>query len=308
MSSPKRPLPTTSQRPGHLPSHLEQAATNPSRRVVLRAGGALLLAAPLSSCAALGSFIRASVQDPVVRIVGMKVIGASLTHLEMLFDAVVDNPNGFGLKLAGIEYTLDVDGTRVAQGETKEQVVLKANGTTPQKFTVNLPFGDTTAVILRTLQKKEVDYTLNTVFRFGRENIYVRVPVSHQGKAPVPHPPQVVVEDLRFSHVGADGVGLTLVSSVQNPNTFALPLDRFVASVWINDRAILSNQTLTGIEVAPGGRKEVPIDFSVDLAQLGLGLSSLLSRPQLDWRVTVALEAGQLKMPFDKAGSFRLGG
>lgn len=107
------------------------------RSLVFILAGIAVVAA-LTSCRTL-----LDIRNPDYSIVGVQPeinIGIPLSASTIDFDIVVeiDNPNGVGLNLDQIDFSLLVDGRRVADGVTTREVRIPANGsaTVPIRTTV----------------------------------------------------------------------------------------------------------------------------------------------------------------------------
>lgn len=276
------------------------------RRELLRTAAVLAAAAPATGCQTLLNLIRAGIRDPQVRITKMTLEDIALDRVTMLFDTVLKNPNPFGLRLAGLGYALKIDGDQLAKGDMKEGLSIKANGSSKLRFPLELTLGSTSRAIQSLLTKSEVGYGVDTVFRFAFQNQKLAVPVTYEGTMPVPKIPLVEVRNVGFTAVGPGGIGMRVLTRVRNMNSFALAIDAFRFKVELNGRSVLRNETVSGVRLASGQTRDVPIDFTFGLVDAGLSLASLAQRPTLQWKVATHLESGILKLPFEAGGRVRL--
>ena len=83
------------------------------------AAGALLAAA----CA-----LAPKLATPQLTIVGVQVVGSDLLAQRLKVRLHVQNPNDVTLPVAGLEYTLEVDGQPLATGESAASFVVPARG------------------------------------------------------------------------------------------------------------------------------------------------------------------------------------
>jgi len=83
------------------------------------AAGTLLLAA----CALAPKFTT-----PQLTVVGVQVLGGDLISQRLKVRMHVDNPNDATLPVAGLDYTLEVDGQQLATGESAASFVVPALG------------------------------------------------------------------------------------------------------------------------------------------------------------------------------------
>ncbi|MGP8035151.1 MAG: LEA type 2 family protein [Steroidobacteraceae bacterium] len=108
------------------------------------------LTARIAACAA-GALLAAAcvlapkLSTPQLSIVGLQVVGGDLLAQRLKLRMHVDNPNNVTLPVAGIEYTLEVDGQPLASGESAASFVVPALGSA--EFDLNVTTNLTGAVI-----------------------------------------------------------------------------------------------------------------------------------------------------------------
>ena len=263
------------------------------RRTLLRNAALVAAAAPLSGCQTLLNLIRTGLREPAVKITKMQLTDIGLDRVTMLFHTTLSNPNPVGLQLA--------------RGNIDEDLKVKAQGTSRLRFPVEFNFGKTSAAILRLLKLNEADYGIDTAFRFRVPELgKLEVPVSFNGKFPVPKLPQLQVRNVRFTSIGPGGLGMRLTTTVRNQNRFDLPLDGFRFNFKLNGRSVLRNERVSGLALKPNQTRDIPLDFTFGLVEAGLTVASLAREPELRWQLDAKVAAGILDLPFDAAGKIRL--
>ena len=100
------------------------------------AAGTLLVAA----CA-----LAPKLATPQLTVVGVQVVGGDLISQRLKVRLHVDNPNDRTLPVAGIDYTLEVDGQALATGESAASFVVPALGSA--EFDMNVTTNVAGAVI-----------------------------------------------------------------------------------------------------------------------------------------------------------------
>ena len=80
----------------------------------------LLTSTLLAACAMV------SPQRPEVNLAGLQIREATLSHLNMVADLTVFNPNNVALTVRGVDYTLQLEGINVADGRSLEPVEIGA--------------------------------------------------------------------------------------------------------------------------------------------------------------------------------------
>ena len=98
------------------------------------------------------------------------------------------------------------------------------------------------------------------------------------------------------------GATIRIVTRVTNPNAFGFTLSSLDGTLYLdNTRAATSNFPL-GLPLGPGAQTDIPIELSVDFAELpGLAnvIRSATARQPIDYRFegTVGVDAGRLGTP-----------
>lgn len=277
-----------------------------NRRHLLKSSCALALTVPASGCATLVNLLRGVLRDPQITLRKMTVKSATLDRVHTVFDVDIMNPNPVGFRLDGLGYAISLEGSRFARGDINQSIALEANGSSRLSLPVELSLGRSAEAILRLLGKKEVDYALDTVFKFRWTQGKLEVPVTFQGVMPLPQVPEIQVRDFRFTSIGVGGIGVRVLTTVRNPNPYDIPIDRFRFDVTLNGRRVLKNENVSGVRLRPRQARDVRLEFTVGLVEAGLTALSLAQEPRLAWKVSAALKAGAFEMPFDAEGRVKL--
>jgi LEA14-like dessication related protein len=272
---------------------------------------AIALLAVLTGCATLEKVLRVLAEEelfenPTIQIVGLRVKDVSLGRVETTADVEITNPNPYGVKVLGIDWTLDLEEKRFADGKSEGVVELAPEGKSTATFDVGIPLADFGVKLLDLLQKKEADYVVDALFHVGLDEVKVAIPGQVKGKVPLPKPPVVVVKDVTVKDAGLAGVTFRVKTNVKNPNVFDMLIDKLKVTVALNGRTVLSNREIAGVNIKPDHASDVPFDFTVGLTELGLTLADLALEPTLSWDVDVNLESAGAKLPFAHKGSVKL--
>lgn len=263
----------------------------------------LLTATPtMAGCATLSGLFEDAIEDPQVTILGVQLRDMTLDTISTTFQVQIDNPNAFGLYLGGIEYQLNIDGKRFAQGESQDSVALAPLGATEATLDVDFPLDNAGRPLLEVLKKDRVHYTLDTLFLVGTRRTNLAIPARFEGDVDLPKAPEVSVVEVQFPEVSREGVQVKLVTHVTNPNAFDIPIDELRVSFSFGGREILTNQPIAGVMLPSKQTTVVPVDFSVGLSELGLSLSSLADRPELRWKLVMRLVSGNNILPYERGG------
>jgi len=267
-------------------------------------GSTLLL--PASGCRVTMGAIRSVVKDPKVRIKQMNIKQVKLDALDVDFLTDVENENRFPILLKDIDFALDVEERRVAEGKTANGIDLPAGGTNEVLFPVSFRLGESLEVLQKLWALDEFAYKLSAGFHFGMKQASVRIPAEFPGKAPVPKPPVVEIRQMVLTGMGPTGLDGRVTARVFNPNTIDLPLDALDVEVLVSDRTALNTRPLETTVLMAKKAKTVRLNFHIDLIALGMSLAELVTRSQLPYKVKWNLMSGMLPVPFEHTGMLSL--
>jgi LEA14-like dessication related protein len=164
-------------------------------------------------------------------------------------------------------------------------------------------------------KRDEVSYQLDLGLGFdvpllGR----VRLPVSYQGRMPIPKLPDIRVKRIDVERMSLQAVDLMLELEVANPNRFALMLQRLNYQLKLNGMDVGQGAAAQAMRVDKQGKGKIRLPLSLDLQKVGSGLYSTLAAGKgLSYELNGMLDAtgdtpviGDIKIPFDKQGRFNL--
>jgi LEA14-like dessication related protein len=137
-----------------------------------------------TACAGL---VAPMLKEPSVDLEGAELVRFNLQQADLLFDFRVDNPNGVNLPLAGIDYELFWNGTRLLEGAQDRRIDIAAHGTSRVELPVTVRYEDLIAAFRGLRDRRRSDYQIRAGFLFdvpllGR----VRVPVEEAGDLALP--------------------------------------------------------------------------------------------------------------------------
>lgn len=125
------------------------------------------MTAGIAACAAGTLLVSACalaprLEAPQLTIVGVQVVGSDLLAQRLKLRVHVDNPNNVTLPIAGIEYTLEVEGEPFATGESAASFVVPALGSAEFDMNVTTNVAGTLIRLLsRGTDAQNVSYRLS---------------------------------------------------------------------------------------------------------------------------------------------------
>jgi LEA14-like dessication related protein len=148
--------------------------------------GALLAALALTSCS--------QIEEPVVTMTGVDFNGISTEGLS--FDLLVDvqNPNGFGADISGLEYEVRIDGIEVAAGKQLEAVTVPAGATVEVGVPFTIVWSGMDKGLKKLLDGKRHEWNLNGSVRLNKGALSRTFPFSEKGEFDAPNADDIEID------------------------------------------------------------------------------------------------------------------
>jgi LEA14-like dessication related protein len=155
------------------------------RRAALASVAGLAAAGLLGACAGLLGL--AGVEERRVAVASTRVTDVSLDAADLVVRFRIDNPNDFGLQLAGLAYQVDVADRTLFRGDRRERLRLDPRGEGVVELPLTVRYADLYQVARDLLRgRDEVGYTLRAGLRLEAPVVGdLRVPVEATGGLPL---------------------------------------------------------------------------------------------------------------------------
>ena len=149
---------------------------------------ALILSVSLSGCAYVKA-LNQKMKTPSVDFQNVELREATAEGIKLDFLFAVNNPNPLGAKITALTYDLKLNGSRIANGTTKEAIEVGPQGRSDVRFPFELKFRDLVSTI-KTLMgaRDKVKYKLDVVVRVDTPIGDIEVKRSAVGAFAVPKP------------------------------------------------------------------------------------------------------------------------
>jgi LEA14-like dessication related protein len=225
---------------------------------------ALAFAFALAGCA---SFDLARVlKKPVVTVKGAEIELLSFDEARIRFDVALANPNPVGVRLAGFDYRLTLDGAEFLNGAADREASIAARGVSTVPIPVAFRYDTLFAAVARLAEATETPYEMSVGFSFelpvlGR----VRVPASLKGTIPVIRVPRVGLAGLRLEQLTLEAASLALSLEIRNPNGFPFGLEALEYSFDVGGRRWAAGRAAKADAIGPRsvGRLYLPITLNL---------------------------------------------
>jgi LEA14-like dessication related protein len=121
--------------------------------------------------------------------------------------------------------------------------------------------------------------------------------------------PKVVLHSVDIDGISTDGIELTLLVDVTNPNAFGADVGRLQYSVKVDGEELATGERTKEVHVPAGDTVEVGIPFTVTWEGIGQGINEYLDGGEHVWKLegSVRVSKGGLSKRFDfsESGEFQ---
>ncbi len=251
---------------------------------------AVLSLTTLSGCAALQNLLKGAFKKPSLTFKTARLSSASLSDATVDLVYEVNNPNGFGLDLASVDYSFFVEGKQVVAGKPKKGLSLKSNGKSELVFPANVKFADIVPVVETFLNKDQAAYKAQGSVGIKTPIGVLNFPLSKEGTFEVPKIPQVSFQSPRIKNVTLSGATVEFPLQIKNRNSFPLPVAGITGALKVAgaDVGTLSTGNLGLLDGS--GSKEVTLPLTINFARAASAAMALRSggnaQVKLDGRLT----------------------
>jgi hypothetical protein len=239
------------------------------------------------------------VDPPRVQLGVPSVQKVGFSGADLLFPATVENPNLTPLAIVRVEYTLDLEGKRAAQGAQPLQLAVPpaaaavpevpatpvtpaipgqpaVPGTAALTLPVQLKFGAVPGVAKVFALDREAQYALGGAVVFLTPSGEVRVPIAATGSFAAPHAPAFQVGRLQLKHVGPTEIALELEMQVRNTNAFELPAGRVGAGLHLSGKEVVRADMVFAEPIAAGATAATVVPIKISPLKAGKAAARLL--------------------------------
>jgi len=276
----------------------------------------ILIVLNLYTCANVAQLLNTmQVKEPTARVTGAKIAGVTFNDIDMVFDLEIENPNNIGVKMAGFDYKIEVNNNAFIQGDQQSTLEIAKNGKSSLPIPVKIVFTDLYNLFAGMKNQDTTTYQLSCGLTFNLPVLgNVRVPVTHNGSLPLIKMPSISLNNIQVNNIGISGADLSLNLKIKNPNSLLLNLNNLNYNLdvsgynWVRGTSNVLNQ------VSPKGESILKIPVSLNFAEMGLNLFSLLTgSSNLDYRFTGDLDVGtswdllkDVRLSLDESGKVPL--
>jgi len=278
---------------------------NRNKRSIVRTGIVILTGVYLTGCANLAQILnQMDVQKPVVTMKSVDLTALSLETADLQFTLEINNPNSFGINLAGFDYQLDINQHPFLNGDQPDKIEIGGRNSSLLDVPVTINYIRLFDAVRDLLENKKADYKVDFGFKFDLPVLgNTRIPVSHSGSIPVPKIPELSVSSLKVKNIGLTGADLELIIKIENPNIFGFDLNDLNYNFSVNgNRWIQGRESVIG-DIGPGGQSLMSIPISLNFLQIGRSVADLISGgDELNYLLTGNVDVSGKEIPLQIKG------
>jgi len=275
----------------------------------------ILVTVFLSSCSIFNSMVGQRVKKPEVDFVGAKLSNLSFDAADLLFDLKIRNPNAVGLKMAGFDYDLLINGNSFLNGKQDRNVEIGAGGESTVQVPLRLGYLNLYQTFQSLRDQDASTYQVNFGFSFDVPVLgVVNIPVSKSGELPLLKLPKVKLEALKVGRLSLTNSELLLSVKLDNPNAFSMLLDQFQYQFDVSGRSWFSGDSRDSVQIPEKGESLISIPVSINFLEVGRAAYQLITGDsdldyqfggEIDLDTSVPL-LGRVSLPFDHSGKIKV--
>lgn len=256
-----------------------------------------------------------NVQEPNASVKNVKISALSLQKVDLLFDVDVENPNSVGIKLAGMDYDLLLDGASFLKGQKDDRLEIAANGHSNVQIPLSLTFDEIRKVVKAVADKDTIPYQLD--LKIGVELPVlgaIKVPVSKKGSVPNIKLPKIRLDGIKLNKIGFTGADLDFKINIDNPNVLGFITQNLNYNLDVNGKHWISGLLDQPVQIKEKSAQTVRIPVSLNFLEMGSAVYQLLSGDnKLDYHLSGKADfksdfklLDTFSLPFDKSGKIDL--
>lgn len=276
-----------------------------SRIVVLLLAVALL---PQAGCAQLLALLRGSFQRPTMTFKRLDITQISFSGIG--FNIVMDaqNTNAFALDLGSIDYQLDIESKKLAEGHANQPVRVPARGVGEVTLPIQFQFVELGQALMSLFTAKDqLPFHVHATLGFNSPVGKIPIPVDHNGMLPVPKLPDVKIASANMGSTSLSGTTLNINLGLTNKNAFALPLGKMNYRLNVAGTEVVASST-PAPNLGPNGSANLTIPVQVNFLSLGGSIAKAIKSRQVAVGLTGGLDIPGLgqSMPINQSTTLNL--
>ena len=263
---------------------------------------ALLPALALAGCSGVQQMLGAAFEKPRLTYESFQPTELDLEGVTLGLRYRVDNPNAVGLKLANLDYRVEVDGRQAVAGAMKSGLAIPARGSAPLDIPVRVRYADVPGLLDAAFTRDELPFRIEGSAGLSTPIGVVGLPFSYAGRIPVPRLPSIALAGIALRSVSLDGISFDVKLEVRNPNGFQLPVGGLAYALRLGGSEVLGGARQVLGTVPANGKSAVAIPVRIPFAQAADAAGKLMRGGQADVRLDGQASFGSVQLPVSVGG------
>lgn len=236
----------------------------------------------------------ADVRTPDVSIKQSNIKNFSFEHVDLELTLNIDNPNFIPIDVAGLDYSLAIDGKSLLSGQQSQGIKIGAQQTSDIVVPITLKFADIKKIVSNFLNKDQFDYEFTS-------NVLMQLPiigaktltVSKADTLPVPKTPKVSLSNIKVDQLGLTSAKLIVDMNIDNPNAFGVNLQDFIYNVNINGSQWAKGKIDSQQQIAKKGQTTLSLPIDLNLFEMGRSVYNMIvSKEPLQYQLSGNMDLG----------------
>ena len=259
----------------------------------------------LAGCAETLKMIGAPLEKPRLVFQGWEPRELDLEGATIALKWRVENPNAVGLKVAALDYRLELDGRQAVTGSASGGLSLPARGAAPLELPVRVRYADVKGIVDAFAAKDGIAWRVSGSVGVDTGMGVLGIPYSVEGKLPSPRLPRIALAGLSVHGISLTGLTVDVKLDVQNPNAFPLPLGALSYALRLGGNEVATAATHALAPVGGGQHVAITLPVHLSFAAAGDVARRAAAGDPLDVGLSGQAGFGSVKMPLDLAGKLK---
>ena len=245
---------------------------------------------------------------PDANVRAVRLTDLRLDRADLDFDVEVKNPYDVPLPVLNMEYGLATQGSSFLSGGADIQDLIPAKGSRTFTMPATVHFSELLDAVASIRPGSVVPYAADVAVSVDAPAIgEIRLPLRKTGELPVPAPPAVSVENVRWGSFSLSEATGVITLAIDNPNAFAATLSTLDYRFALGGAELASARVSQPAALTPGGRATIEIPLSFSPGAFGSSILNIVQGGSAAYRMSgdLAFDTpfGRLQAPFQREGT-----
>ncbi len=215
--------------------------------------------------------------EPEVKVKDLVITGISAKALDLALSMEVDNPLPAEINLAGMDYDLQLAGSKMAGGESKDPMQIKAMDKSVLKVPFSLSYKDVQNVYDAAKGKDEIPYQVKGTVKLATPAGDLPIPYDVKGNLPVVRPPTIKGVSADVKKFDLSGASMDMKVKLYNPNSFDLDINKLDYKVTLEGKDF-TRSSGKGQSVSSKSEGELVVPMDMDFSGLTTWAAALVTK------------------------------